>query len=83
MGQDDVLDFLEKKRKKTNKWFEIKDIKNALRENGATNGVLKNVANNLYKLCLYNLIEFKGVGLWKHFKLFRARKKKCEIRETH
>lgn len=73
MSQDDVHDFLKEQRKlDENKWFRVKDIQDALREKGLSEGVLKGVSNDLYMLMRFGDIEWRGVGIWKHYKEFRA-----------
>lgn len=74
MSQQDVSDWLEDKRKHGAKWYSVKDIKEGLRKQGKSSGVLHGVHNDVFKLSAFNLIEFKGRGMWKHEKLFRARK---------
>jgi len=73
MSQMDVANFLTEQRKiDENKWFRVKDIQQALADKGKSNGVLKGVSNDLYMLMRYGDIEWRGVGIWKHYKEFRA-----------
>lgn len=76
MSQHEVYKFLKQHRALSDEWLEAKQIKDLLIKKGITNSSIKNVSNNLYKLSAYNLIQFKGVGLWDHKKLFRAYKNK-------
>ena len=76
MGQAEVLEFLESRRKESNEWLSAAEIREGLEKEGHSNGVLKNLYNCLYKLATYDIIQFKGVGMWHHKKLFRAKKKK-------
>ncbi len=74
MGQAEVLEFLEEKRKETNDWFTATDIKAGLEEKGLSNGAIRGVYNNLYQLMRFGTIQYKGVGVWNHKKMFRAKK---------
>lgn len=74
MGQNEVAAFLEERRKKSNDWLTVPQIKEGLRNKGLSNGSIQGVHNDLYKLSVHNLIECKGQGMWKHQKLFRAKK---------
>lgn len=67
MGQREVLKFLKDERKKSNRWITIYEIRDALKSNGS----LRHLNNNLYKLYMFGMIETKGVGLWQHHKEFR------------
>jgi len=44
---------------------------------GLSESAVKQVYNNLRKLAVFNMIEWKGKGIWDHKKVFRA-KKECE-----
>ena len=72
MSQADVLNFLESQRKNNDNWFRIKDIQEALNNNGCGTGTLKGVGNDCYILSCSNFIEVRGVGVWNHYKEFRA-----------
>jgi len=75
MGQAEVLQFLqEQKRKNPDQWFKATEIKDALLERGCTNGQVKNVYNNLFRLMVFKQINWRGVGAWKHYKIFQAKK---------
>lgn len=73
MSQSDVEGFLREQRKKTAKWFSAKEVREALTKEGHSNGTINGVYDDLYKLTAFGHIEFKGEGLWKHKKLFRAK----------
>lgn len=75
MGQAEIMKFLKDKRKKSDDWFSVPEIKEGLKSEGYTNGELKNIHNQLYKLTMFNLIQCEGVGMWKHKKLFRGKKR--------
>lgn len=68
MSQEDILDVLEGRR---GEWLTMKDIKDGLKAAGKSNGTLIGAYDDVYKLAAYGLIEVKGVGLWKHYNLFR------------
>ena len=74
MGQQEARQFLEKERESHDNWFRIGEIRNALIHRGVSNGGIKGLASDLYKLATFNVIQVKGVGLWKHHKEFRAYK---------
>lgn len=75
MGQYEVLDLLRKKRKESDSWFTATQIFNELREKGKTSKHMNSGKyDDLYKLTAFGQIQFKGEGLWKHTKLFRAYK---------
>lgn len=76
MSQSEVHDFLIEQRKKTDKWFTIKEVKNELKLKGFSNGQIQGVTDDLFKLSVFNLIQWKGVGVWRHHKEFRAFKNK-------
>jgi len=76
MGQAEVLRYLKEQRKLSDKWFSAKEIRGGLRSNGRSESSLTSIYDNLYKLTVYNIIQAKGIGLWKHTKLFRAFKGK-------
>jgi len=75
MGQREVIKFLEDKRSINEDWFAVVDVEKGLKDRGFSNGVIKGVCNDLYKLAAFNLIQWKGEGIWKHRKVFRAKKK--------
>lgn len=75
MGQGDVLEFLKEKRNnKNNNWFSLSEIKENLKQSGVSDKVLSKVHSWTYKLCAFDLLEVKGVGIWNHKKLFRYKK---------
>lgn len=74
MGQAEVLQFLQQERKKHDNWFKTCEIQEELANNGISQGVLKRVARDINKLAIFGIIEFRGVGLWNHHKVFRAKK---------
>ena len=69
MGQREILEFLEKERKKGERWFTTKEIIKALNYNNGSR-----VYNCLLQLTLFNCIEWRGVGIWSHHKEFRGKK---------
>lgn len=74
MSQMDCLDFLREQRKENpDKWFRVKDVQDALREQGKGNGTLKGVASDLLILTNCSDISMRGIGVWKHYKEFRAK----------
>ena len=74
MAQSDVLNYLMKKREESDDWFKVCDIKEEMRKSGFSKSALKNIHENLYKLASFQIIEFKGVGMWEHYKIFRYKK---------
>ena len=75
MSQQEILDYLELEYiKDKDKWHSAVDIKNGLKDKGLYNGFDKNGYNDLYRLMVCNLIEWKGEGLFNHRKLFKAKK---------
>ena len=68
MSQEDVLDVLESRR---GRWLTIKDIKAGLRSAGKSASVISGASDDVYKLVTFGLIEVKGVGLWRHYNLFK------------
>lgn len=76
MGQNEVFDFLREQRaKKPEKWFSVKEVKEALKNNidNPSYHTLNKTTSHLYKLAHYGLIHAKGVGVWKHYKVFRGK----------
>ena len=69
MGQAEILKFLEDKRAYSDKWYSGLEIRRSIKVNN--NG---NFYNDIGKLVCFNLIEWKGDGLWNHRKLFRGNK---------
>jgi hypothetical protein len=73
IGQTEVYDCLKELRKISKRWHTINEVKNYLIGKGYTNGTIKNVANNLLQLSSFNMIDVRGIGLIKHYKVFRAK----------
>lgn len=71
MGQAEILEFLESN---PNNWYSAKDIKEAFEEKGHSPGQIHNIYKDLYKLAAFKIIEWKGLGVWDHKKVFRANK---------
>lgn len=76
MGQQDVLQYLQEQRKQNDSWFRVCEIKEALESKGFSNGAIKAIGKQVRQLVLYDIIEFKGVGIWNHYKVVRAKKEK-------
>lgn len=74
MAQKEILDFLGEKRAETDNWFTIQDIREGLKNKGCCNSCIKKIYNSLYKLAAFNLIQVRGVGVWRHYKVFRGYK---------
>lgn len=77
MSQRDVIVWLENQREKNNKFYDAGQVKLGLMSQGLSESAVKQVYNNLRKLAVFNMIEWKGKGIWDHKKVFRA-KKECE-----
>jgi len=77
MSQRDVIIYLETQRQTNNKYYTATEIRRALKKQGISESALKNTHDNLRKLAIYGLIEWKGRGVWDHIKVFRA-KSECE-----
>jgi hypothetical protein len=73
MGQQDIEAFLNEQRKIGKEWYDVKQIIAGLQSKGVSNGAIKGVYADLQKLVLYDRIDFKGVGVWSHKKVFRAK----------
>lgn len=63
MSQEDVLEIL---KARPEAWLSLKDIREALKEKGKSNGTLHGVPNDAYKLATFGYIEVRGRGLWKY-----------------
>lgn len=70
MGQSEIIEFLKNERRFTDKFFTAKEISEAMLRRGYSHRVYEELA----KLMVYNLIEWKGEGVWEHKKLFRYKK---------
>ena len=74
MSQQDCFDYLmDQKLKYPDIWFRIKDVQDGLREQGKGNGTIKGVGSHLMKLTTCGDIQMRGIGVWKHYKEFRAK----------
>lgn len=77
MGQEEVLAFLKAKRIESDSWFNAKEVRQGLKDKGASNGVLKGVYDDLFRLGCFKRIEVKGIGFLRQYKIiFRAYKTK-------
>ena len=74
MGQREVIEFLEKQRQTSDRWFDMKDIKSCLLEEKVSNSTIQKLAGTMFTLMIFDMIEMKGVGIWEHKKLFRGKK---------
>lgn len=74
MGQNEIIYFLEQERKLNNKWFTAKEINNGLIANNLIDKDSKNIYSQLFILTEFDMIQCRGLGLWKHYKIFRAYK---------
>lgn len=71
MGQSEILSFLQREYEKDkNKWFTPKEIIDGMQQNGQ-NGGENRIHFCLMQLATFKMIDFKGVGLWEHKKVFR------------
>ena len=76
MSQADVLQFLRDMRDQNDGWYRVKDIQPGLSERAFSNGVLRGVSDDLISLMVTSEVEWKGIGIWNHYKTFRALEKK-------
>lgn len=75
MGQLEILNYLKQQYKKVpKKWFTATEIMHGLKENGATPGAIKRTHVCLMRLATFKLIRFKGLGVWKHTKVFQHKR---------
>lgn len=75
----DCLRFLQEQRMADpDRWFRVKDVQEGLKDKGKSNGVLKGVSSDLLRLAVCGDLECRGIGYWKHYKEFRAKKAKKE-----
>jgi hypothetical protein len=74
MGQRDVYEFLKLKQIESTEFLDVPTIIEGMKQKGFSNGTLKGVANDLFKLTSCGFVECRGVGLWSHKKTFRAKK---------
>lgn len=73
MSQTEVVDFLGEQYKKDSKrWFTVKEIREGLNKKGFSNGIIKGIPNDLFKLALFNQIQCKAVGILNQHKEFKA-----------
>ena len=75
LSQSDVLQVLQEQRLQSEGWFSVRQVKEALQQKGFSNGVLKGVPCDLFRLACARIIDARGVGVWEHRKEFRAIKK--------
>ena len=75
MGQNEIFRFLLDERKKSDKWFNMREIKEAFRKMGYSENHIKRIPHNVMRLAFYNGIQARGVGIFEgHHKEFRAYK---------
>jgi len=75
MGQMEILEFLKREYfLDPQKWFSSTDIIEGLKIMGANENTAQRLHYCLMKLATYKLIKFKGIGSWKHKKLFQYKK---------
>jgi hypothetical protein len=73
MGQQEVLDFLNEEGNK-GYWFSSAQIREGLKNKGYTNGVIKGVFDDAFKLVAFNDIEAKQIGFLRNSKIvFRGK----------
>lgn len=73
MSQTDCLEWLQKQD--PDKWFRVKHVQDGLASEGKGNGTIRGVSHDLMRLTLFNDLEMRGVGTWKHYKEFRFKRK--------
>lgn len=63
MGQTEVYEFLKKERELGNEqFFSVKEIKNRLKEQGMSNGVIEKLNEDLARLNLHDYLDMKIGG---------------------
>lgn len=72
MSQSEVYDYLKRKRKDSDDWLSVSEIKEGLKMEGFTEGKLRMIHDDLYRLALFKLIQMRGEGFWKRKHLFRG-----------
>ena len=79
MGQSEVYEFLKKERELGNEqFFSVREIKNKLREQGMSNGVLEKLNSDLARLNLHDYLDMKiGGKLSDWNRMFRI--KRCYL----
>jgi len=74
VSQEDCLNWLEEQKKiHPRKWFRVKDVQEGLAEKGLGNGTVRCVSRHLLILTQWGYIRMRGIGVWKHYKEFRAK----------
>jgi hypothetical protein len=75
ISQQEICDWLAEKRKESARWFTVQEIKEGISLNNLTSKQ-KGLTDDLLRLSQFDLIECKGIGLWNHYKVFRA----CKVK---
>jgi hypothetical protein len=70
--QKNVLEVLTTLKKIEDKWFTAKEIRKYLLSNRMDCNE-RSLYIKLLRLAEFDLIKCKGVGVWKHFKVFKVR----------
>lgn len=78
MGQREVLDYLEQKRKESDDWYTVNQIKEALQISHPQKNGFSRLYQNINKLAVFGLIEWKQTNIWHNKRVFRG----CVMRET-
>lgn len=73
MSQRDIINILDNlSKEKPDTYFSIEEILEELTKKGV-DIKRRALASGLFKLCSFGFVEYKGVGLWKHRKLFKSK----------
>ena len=74
MGEYEIKEFLEEQKKlNPDKWFSMQEIRQALKTKGLSENCLNKITQQLGKLVLFGIIDYRTVNVWENFKVFRYR----------
>lgn len=74
MAQKEVLDALKEWRIISDEWLTSSQVYNRLYSKVKRPPQKATVINSLYKLASWNIIEWRGIGIYEHRKEFRGKK---------
>jgi len=62
MAQYELLNMLRKKRKESNKWYDLSEIRNDMIKDGCSRSAIKKLRGTLFKLVYWQYIDAKYLG---------------------